>query len=905
MFEITKPSLENAEVTLDETSFTYDGAAKTPAVTVKKENAIVDAGEYNVSYSNSNGGSGNHTNAGTVTVTVTARADGNYSGSNGKAAFIIAPRELIPTITGATTKTYDGGTTCDGNDLSITLEGLLVGDNGNVTAAASYVYADKNVGTGKTINASGITLDGASKDNYTLSQTTATANVGTITKATVSITWGDSPQAVTYNGTQATITAPTVSAENGVNVSVTPKYSYAAQNSTDFKDGLPINAGTYTVRASIVESGNLTAAQADTTLTINKAPLTIDSAAIKTRPYQPTNHAAEVSGVTFTGLVNGETLALGTDYSATGEFDSASAGTGKDVTVTVALADTAKANNYQLSGSTFTATSTITKADPVVTDVSVSGPDPIYESASSDSITLTHGAGDTAGTVTLDGGQTLVVGTKGYAWTFTPTDTNNYNTATGTISLTVAVDALQSIAVTTPPNKTAYTYGESFDKTGMVITATYASGATKVVTDEVEISPDTLTVATTALTITYQGKTTTQGITVSPKTVSAPTIELSPSTFVYDGTGKEPAVTVKDGDKVIPAGEYTVAYSNNVNVGTANVTITDKDGGNYTVNGTTTFTITAKPLTGAKVEATGTFTYTGSALTPKPTVTLDGKTLTENTDYTMAYTDNTDAGTAKITVTGTGNYSGTAQGTFTIDKADLTVEGTGTANGTYGAKLSDLTVSGLTAKLDDTVVAGTWKLVGDTVPNVGDSGEYTAIFTPTSGADNYKPLTAQVTLNIAKADYTGTTTASTSAKFGTTGTYDLSALLPDGATAGTAATTSDIFEGTPAVSGKTLSYALKADVAANTTGTITVPVTSANYKDFNLTITVTVTDKEVPTLSAPMRFCSFSPNRICQKMAGNGVQPLHNYTCRFRPSSLKQADKSGLDGLQTGKSDSG
>ena len=40
-------------------------------------------------------------------------------------------------------------------------------------------------------------------------------------------------------------------------------------------------------------------------------------------------------------------------------------------------------------------------------------------------------------------------------------------------------------------------------------------------------------------------------------------------------------------------------------------------------------------------------------------------------------------------------------------------------------------------------------------------------------------------------------------------------------------------------------------------------------------------------------------------MAGNGVQPLHNYTCRFRPSSLKQADKSGLDGLQTGKSDSG
>ncbi len=58
---------------------------------------------------------------------------------------------------------------------------------------------------------------------------------------------------------------------------------------------------------------------------------------------------------------------------------------------------------------------------------------------------------------------------------------------------------------------------------------------------------------------------------------------------------------------------------------------------------------------------------------------------------------------------------------------------------------------------------------------------------------------------------------------------------------------------------------------------------------------------ERTSVSAPMRFCSFSANRKCRKMAGKGVQPLNNYTCRFRPSSLKQADKSGLDGLQTGK----
>ena len=54
-------------------------------------------------------------------------------------------------------------------------------------------------------------------------------------------------------------------------------------------------------------------------------------------------------------------------------------------------------------------------------------------------------------------------------------------------------------------------------------------------------------------------------------------------------------------------------------------------------------------------------------------------------------------------------------------------------------------------------------------------------------------------------------------------------------------------------------------------------------------------------LSAPVRFCHFSPNTECKKMASKGVQPLNNYTCRFRPSSLKCTDKSGLDGLQADK----
>jgi len=47
--------------------------------------------------------------------------------------------------------------------------------------------------------------------------------------------------------------------------------------------------------------------------------------------------------------------------------------------------------------------------------------------------------------------------------------------------------------------------------------------------------------------------------------------------------------------------------------------------------------------------------------------------------------------------------------------------------------------------------------------------------------------------------------------------------------------------------------------------------------------------------------CNLSPKTEFKKMTGKGVQPLNDYTCRFRPSSLKCTDKSGLDRLQTDK----
>jgi hypothetical protein len=85
-------------------------------------------------------------------------------------------------------------------------------------------------------------------------------------------------------------------------------------------------------------------------------------------------------------------------------------------------------------------------------------------------------------------------------------------------------------------------------------------------------------------------------VTIAKKPVN-PTITLDQDSFVYDGDPKEPAVTLTEADSTteIPAGEYTVEYSGNVNVGTATVTVTAKNDGNYSFNAVTeSFTIGKK-----------------------------------------------------------------------------------------------------------------------------------------------------------------------------------------------------------------------------------------------------------------------------------------------------------------------
>ena len=197
-----------------------------------------------------------------------------------------------------------------------------------------------------------------------------------------------------------------------------------------------------------------------------------------------------------------------------------------------------------------------------------------------------------------------------------------------------------------------------------------------------------VTDVTAGTTIYYRVQLDTKEQTGSAKVIIKPAeigITWGTTTFDYDGNVHIPTATatgMKNGDTL----GLTVATDsgNAINAGTYTARVAEITGtraGNYKLpsNATQSYTIRPVSLSTAGIAITGAdnLVYTGTAQTPGLTVTLGSKTLTEITDYKAVYTNNTNATTqaskAKVTITGTGNYTGTASEEFVIKKAALTV----------------------------------------------------------------------------------------------------------------------------------------------------------------------------------------------------------------------------------------
>ncbi|MGN1110912.1 MAG: YDG domain-containing protein, partial [Oscillospiraceae bacterium] len=397
--------------------------------------------------------------------------------------------------------------------------------------------------------------------------------------------------------------------------------------------------------------------------------------------------------------------------------------------------------------------------------------------------------------------------TGSIGYTFTPTDTTNYNTATGTINYTI-VDVVFKVGDNTATAENAVTvkanptYGDTWAQILTLNTGLKAVlGETEVTTgfslvidgvSDTSVKPNAENYTYNVLfTGTICGKSYTNE-TVASGTVEVAQKELTVSagTFsvskVYDGTtaagtGNNGVFNV-DGlvgnDSVtINAGAIGAYTSADVGTSNVNVTISLTDAsGNYKLGNTTVSVpavITAKPIT-PTVEITGSYTYTGTEITPTITV-KDGTTELKSTDYTATITNNINAGTGKVTITAKsgGNYTfSDVTTTFTIGKAnapavaDIPVSYGWATTGEKTTAVAGLptdmgTLGTPTAEISDengVLTAGSasysngkvsFKLNSNTEENVGS----TATIKVTIPSQNYKDITFNVVVTItAKQD---------------------------------------------------------------------------------------------------------------------------------------------------------
>lgn len=195
--------------------------------------------------------------------------------------------------------------------------------------------------------------------------------------------------------------------------------------------------------------------------------------------------------------------------------------------------------------------------------------------------------------------------------------------------------------------------------------------------------------------------------------------------IIYDGSPKTPSVVsvLLHGQTLTYGSDYTVSYKNNVNAGTASINIC---GINFYHECKEIYfkilPMTIEPTIGDIANVT----YTGEAWTPEISV-YNGTELFSITDYTIAYSNNVNAGMATVYATLKGNYSGTVSKAFLIEKATPVILQNPLASEIkLGETLSSSELVGGEANVFGKFV---WKLP-KTIPQL-NSGDYAVVFVPT------------------------------------------------------------------------------------------------------------------------------------------------------------------------------
>ena len=368
-------------------------------------------------------------------ISISGGADaGNYQLGNTTATTTanITPKDLAPAIT-ANDKVYDGTTAA--TIVTRTLTGVIVPDVVTLNGGTA-TFADKDVGTNKTVTGSGFTLAGGDAGNYVLNPTTATTTADITPRDLVVTATGVNK---VYDGTtDATVTLSDDRVSGDV---FTDSYTTATFASEDVATGVAISVSGISIAGTDAGNYNLTNTTASATANITPATLTGHFTA-SDKVYDGSASAAILTR-TLTGVISPDVVSL---IGGSASFADKHVGTNKAVTGTGFGLAGGDAGNYQLASTTLTTTASITQRDLAVT---ATGVNKVYDGTTAATVVLSDdrvsgdAVTDTYASATFDTknvGTGKTVSVSGIA--ISGIDAGNYyltnTTATTTANITVA-----------------------------------------------------------------------------------------------------------------------------------------------------------------------------------------------------------------------------------------------------------------------------------------------------------------------------------------------------------------------------------------------------------------------------------------------------------------------------------
>ena len=378
----------------------------------------------------------------------------------------------------------------------------------------------------------------------------------------------------------------------------------------------------------------------------------------------------------------------------------------------------------------------------------------------------------------------LIAGTVSYEWKFTPDDTVNFEEIFGDYTLTVSAVELVSIAVTADPNKTDYEYGDSFDNTGMEVTAYYNDGNSATVTDYVVGADIIKIIGEVTITVEYGGMSAVTTINVAQRRLSV--IDIVAVDRAYDGTTVVEVRGVLDSvvegddvtlvlygaidDKNVGADKIVYVTGETVGADIANYVLSEPD--------TATVTVYAK-----EVEAVWSdleIKYNGAPQSPSATVEtgIEGETLT-----LAVYGEGTSVGIYNATAViepADSNYALIgAETAFEIVRADGIIDVSGVRT-VYTYTGEEQTVTGAVLNHGETELVYS----ENSFVTVAE-GNGMVVTVSAAETENYLAVSVDIVITVNKADYDMSGVIFADVEFvydGTEKTLTLGGELPDGVT---------------------------------------------------------------------------------------------------------------------------